>query len=164
MKPLDPETVRLALFQFALMSRADQDQLLASTHLEIKIKVRKDSLARNAQKRGSKQKARRHPIHDDFPALMAEFEIDPEKGLVRKLGRPLKIHTTQGGYQLISWRGRSYLVHRLVMMKHHGRLLKKGEEVDHLNMDKTDNRIANLRVVTPGANKAQWQKVKKGDA
>ncbi len=77
--PLDPATIRLALFQFAQMTRAEQDGLLADSHLEVKIKVRKESLARSTQKRLSKQKAQTQhwidlPQSWDFPMQLKGFQ------------------------------------------------------------------------------------------
>lgn len=52
------------------------------------------------------------------------------------------------GYRQIMVAGKNYLAHRLVWLWH-GRELPK--EVDHINGDKSDNRIENLRA----ANKSQ---------
>jgi hypothetical protein len=47
-------------------------------------------------------------------------------------------------------RGRLYAYeHRVIMEKHIGRLLVKGEVIDHINEDKHDQRIENLQVLTP---------------
>ena len=50
------------------------------------------------------------------------------------------IHKT--GYRHITWMGKVHKAHRLIFMLHHGCL---PPEVDHINGDRQDNRIENLR-------------------
>jgi hypothetical protein len=57
------------------------------------------------------------------------------------------IHKT--GYRHISWRGKVQKAHRLIFMLHHGYL---PPEVDHINGDRADNRIENLRPATRSEN------------
>lgn len=50
------------------------------------------------------------------------------------------IHKT--GYRHITWMGKVHKAHRLIFMLHHGYF---PPEVDHINGDRQDNRIENLR-------------------
>jgi hypothetical protein len=56
------------------------------------------------------------------------------------------------GYVLIKINGKEYLAHRLAWMIAHGS--DSEFEIDHINMVKTDNRIANLREATRAQNAA----------
>lgn len=49
------------------------------------------------------------------------------------------------GYLMVSVKGKRMYVHRLVMLAFHG---KSDLTVDHLNMNKQDNRLENLEYVT----------------
>lgn len=49
------------------------------------------------------------------------------------------------GYRIVSVRGQNVGAHRLIWFMHHGSL---PEEVDHINGDRADNRIENLRAST----------------
>jgi len=57
------------------------------------------------------------------------------------------IHKT--GYRHITWRGKIHKSHRLIFMLHYGYL---PPEVDHINGDRADNRIENLRPATRSEN------------
>ena len=71
--------------------------------------------------------------------------------------------TNNMGYIRVSWdrgslgRVREY-AHRLIWFMHHGDI-PKGAEIDHIDMDKTNNCITNLRAVTRSGN-AQNQRHK----
>lgn len=56
------------------------------------------------------------------------------------------------GYIYLSVRNHRYRLHRLVWLFHHGRM--PDGIVDHINGDKSDNRIENLRLATVSQNKA----------
>ena len=57
------------------------------------------------------------------------------------------IHKT--GYRHITWMGKVHKAHRLIFMLHHGYL---SSEVDHINGDRQDNRIENLRAANRSEN------------
>lgn len=54
--------------------------------------------------------------------------------------------------------GRVYSTHRLVWFYHHGRW--PAQQLDHVNFDRDDNRIENLREATPAQN-SQHRRVRK---
>ena len=54
------------------------------------------------------------------------------------------------GYKIIRWKRKTYLQARVIWAMHYG---DTDLVIDHINMDKTDNRIENLRAITEYANK-----------
>jgi hypothetical protein len=76
-----------------------------------------------------------------------DYEVS-DTGLVRKGGTLRKLQYHPWGYTLVyitaKPRQLKVYVHRLVCEAFHGNP-KPGDEADHINGDKTDNRAANLR-------------------
>ena len=85
------------------------------------------------------------------------FEYDKETGdliwKVRK-AQSVKVGDIAGylqstGYKRLKINAKAYLVHRIVFLMHKGYLPKT---IDHINGDRLDNRIENLRAVTANQN------------
>lgn len=55
------------------------------------------------------------------------------------------------GYRAVFLCGKRYQEHRLIYLWHHGHMPK---QIDHINMDKSDNRIENLRPADSSQNQA----------
>lgn len=59
----------------------------------------------------------------------------------------------RGAYLGFGYQGKKYTLHRVIWELHHG-LIPKGFMIDHINQDKFDNRIENLRLAVPSENNA----------
>lgn len=59
------------------------------------------------------------------------------------------VFTVVHGHPMADSRGR-VLLHRYVMSLHIGRVLEKNEVVHHINGDRLDNEIENLKILSPG--------------
>ena len=80
-----------------------------------------------------------------------EYRIDPAAGLVYGvMGRPIR--AMAGGYVRVNSGGKNHRsVHRMIWEFVHGPI-PDGMQINHINGIKTDNRIANLELVTGSEN------------
>lgn len=65
----------------------------------------------------------------------------------------------QSGYVKLSYNGKAYQAHRIVWEMFNSPI-PKGMQIDHINGDKKDNRISNLRIVTNQDNHKNMPKAK----
>lgn len=55
------------------------------------------------------------------------------------------------GYKIVGMSGKRHLAHRIIWEMHHGKI-PDGMQIDHVDHDKTNNKIENLRLVTSKEN------------
>lgn len=56
----------------------------------------------------------------------------------------------KNGYRMLSYRNKKYLTHRVIWYLHYGKW--PAHNIDHINRDRLDNRIENLRDVSQSIN------------
>lgn len=95
----------------------------------------------------------------DHPTLLQTLYYEPDTGHFTWLIKPSKnIHRgvragrvdKSTGYRYITINGKRYAEHRLAWFYVHGEMPK--HLIDHINHDRADNRLANLRQVTVSEN------------
>ena len=92
--------------------------------------------------------------------LQEKFEYNPERGvLTRRSNNQTAGYSTQRGWLRVKVGGTHYRVHRIAWKMFYGEDPPEGLDIDHINRDKTDNRISNLRVVTRKDNVANSARV-----
>lgn len=91
--------------------------------------------------------------------LLARLQYDPDTGCFHRLATyhdrkagDVAGRTHRKGYIEICIDGRRYQAHRLAWLYVHGRW--PANQIDHINRDRGDNRLSNLREATQSQNKA----------
>ena len=92
----------------------------------------------------------------DYSILCKHVKYDHVTGLFfRKKSTGLvviPVRVTKAGYGFVVIAGKRYMAHRLAHLYVFRWLPKEPLQIDHINRNKLDNRIGNLRVVTPSQN------------
>ena len=85
--------------------------------------------------------------------LQNKFDYNPETGILtyRDTQRPAG-YTNGRGWLRVKIAGKHYKVHRIAWKMHYGEDPANGLQMDHINRQRSDNRICNLRVVTAKEN------------
>ena len=102
--------------------------------------------------------------------LREMLHYEPETGELTWLVSPAAVvragdragFTSGKGYRYVTLRGKPYPAHRVIWAHAHGELPQGN--VDHINGDRQDNRLANLRDVPPKVNSQNRRAATKPDA
>lgn len=77
-------------------------------------------------------------------------DVSYSNGMIYRKGKRVGKGINNHGYHVYTYKGKTYMVHRIVSYIHHGAWPK--HQLDHINRDQLDNRIENLRDVRQTVN------------
>jgi hypothetical protein len=90
------------------------------------------------------------------------YSVDPVKGCVyNKKGKVMGSVSSTTGYAYFTINGKHNALHRFIYEAAYNVQLTRDQHINHINRNKTDNRIVNLEVVTNQQN-AQWSVARTG--
>lgn len=81
-------------------------------------------------------------------------------GKLYRYGKPMPSYVDGDGYLVVKLAGRSFKQHRVIWYMHHKEW--PNGDIDHINQDKQDNSIDNLRVVSKSLNSHNIRQSNKG--
>lgn len=100
------------------------------------------------------------PFGEELKArLLEEFSYDPETGIITKRKTGKAVGAKRNGYLYIRIRGEKIFSHRVAYYLGTGK--EPSEVIDHINGDRADNRLNNLRDVRHSFNSANRTKPSK---
>ncbi len=85
-------------------------------------------------------------------------ELSYVDGVLYRKGKKAGWFEKSNGYWAIGYKGKTYLAHRVIWYLHHGRW--PDNHIDHINQDRLDNRIENLRDVPHSVNIRNQRKIR----
>ena len=81
--------------------------------------------------------------------LLSTFDYDAKTGdLIRKSTNKITGTPDQSGYKRTKYKNKTNTVHRIIYIMHHGPI-PDHYHVDHIDHDRSNNRIENLQALTP---------------
>jgi hypothetical protein len=113
------------------------------------LKNKKQTKLTDIEKQKFIKSSREIPDLPDYFITKDGKILSSRKNIIRKE----TIHTN--GYIYYQINKKSYVAHRLVYKTYIGKI-KKGYVIDHINGNKTDNRLDNLEMVTSKENTKRW--------
>ena len=82
-------------------------------------------------------------IHKNPRAIIKYFQPDPQKGTIQ---RPSYLN--KAGFLSAYFHSKDYQISRIIWIAHTKKLIPKGYEICHKNLNKLDNKISNLECLT----------------